>query len=320
MSKKSKRKTNLKSAILLLLLMAILLVTSSYAWFTANQTVTISSLEVNVKATNGLQISVDGQTWKSIITAADITGAAYGGATNIIPKEMAPVSTIGTVTDGKLDMYYGSVVTNDAGDFILTSAKDTDDSGHYIVFDVFLKVDSATDIYLTSESKVDKKEGATDQGLQNAARVGFVIEGNTASTSSIGTITGLSLDTGTAKIWEPNYDTHTDLAITNAKTNYDLTITKTNAQLDYYGLKADITAGNNIGIKQVGVPSTQYFSKVDPAISTIYGSTEKPKFDNLKAGITKVRVYMWVEGQDVDCENGASGTDIVYTVQFSTQG
>ena len=320
MSKKSKRKTNLKSAILLLLLMAILLVTSSYAWFTANQTVTISSLEVNVKATNGLQISVDGQTWKSIITAADITGAAYTGNTNNIPTEMAPVSTIGTVTDGNLDMYYGSVVTNDAGDFILTSTKDNDKSGHYIVFDVFLKVDSAADIYLTSESKVDKKDGATDQGLQNAARVGFVIEGNTPSTSSIGTITGLSLDTGTAKIWEPNYDTHTKLAITNAKTNYDLTITETNAQLDYYGLKADITAANNIGIKQVGVPSTQYFSKVEPAISTIYGSTAKPKFDNLKAGITKVRVYMWVEGQDVDCENGASGTDIVYTVQFSTQG
>ena len=39
----------------------------------------------------------------------------------------------------------------------------------------------------------------------------------------------------------------------------------------------------------------------------------------LNAGVTKIRVYMWVEGQDVDCENNASGTDISYNVQLSTQ-
>ena len=26
---------------------------------------------------------------------------------------------------------------------------------------------------------------------------------------------------------------------------------------------------------------------------------------------------MWVEGQDVDCENGASGTDITFDLQFT---
>ena len=39
----------------------------------------------------------------------------------------------------------------------------------------------------------------------------------------------------------------------------------------------------------------------------------------LEAGVTKIRVYMWIEGQDVDCENNASGTDISYNVQLSTQ-
>ena len=40
-------------------------------------------------------------------------------------------------------------------------------------------------------------------------------------------------------------------------------------------------------------------------------------FDNLAAGVTKVRVYMWIEGQDVDCENMASGTNVNFNVQFS---
>lgn len=319
MSKKSKRKTSLKSAILLLLLMAILLVTSSYAWFTANQTVTISSLQVNVKASNGLQISTDGKTWKSIITQEDIK-AGYSGHTNNIPTAMVPVSTIGTVTDGKLDMYYGSVVTNTAGDFILTAEKDADDKGHYIVFDVFLKVDAATDVYMTEGSKVEYA-GDTTQGLENAARVGFIIEGSTAATSGISTITGLSLTSGTAKIWEPNYDTHTALAITNAETNYGLTGLKATGAdaLSYYGVKAAITETDNIAVKQTATPSVNFFSTVDPVLKTVNGSTTRQKFENLPAGITKVRIYMWVEGQDVDCENGASGTDIKYTVQFSTK-
>ena len=39
---------------------------------------------------------------------------------------------------------------------------------------------------------------------------------------------------------------------------------------------------------------------------------------NLEAGDTKVRIYMWVEGQDVDCENYASGGDLSFNLQFSS--
>ena len=40
---------------------------------------------------------------------------------------------------------------------------------------------------------------------------------------------------------------------------------------------------------------------------------------SLKAGITKMRIYMWVEGQDVDCENTASGGNIIYSLQITTE-
>ena len=43
---------------------------------------------------------------------------------------------------------------------------------------------------------------------------------------------------------------------------------------------------------------------------------EKTDVFSLAAGITKVRVYMWVEGQDIDCENTASGTDISFNLQL----
>ena len=109
MKERSKRKTSLKSSILILLLLAVFLITSTYAWFTSNQTVTVSSLQVNVQAQNGLQVSVDGTNWKTVISNDDIKGAiaTYSSAVNQIPGELEPVSTAGTTTDGFLDMFYG---------------------------------------------------------------------------------------------------------------------------------------------------------------------------------------------------------------------
>ena len=37
----------------------------------------------------------------------------------------------------------------------------------------------------------------------------------------------------------------------------------------------------------------------------------------LQPGVTKYRVYMWVEGQDVDCENNASNAFLTYNIGLS---
>ena len=38
---------------------------------------------------------------------------------------------------------------------------------------------------------------------------------------------------------------------------------------------------------------------------------------SIPAGITKVRVYMWLEGQDVDMENNASASKLSYNLELS---
>lgn len=323
--KKKQKKTSFKSAILLLLLMAILLITSTYAWFTANQTVTISSLQVNVQAVNGLQISADGTNWKSTLTNDDLynASATYTTNTNQLPKEMQPVSTAGNVTAGKLDMYYGQVIPGEEdqdGQFILTSLKQTDTqgkTGYYIAFDVFLRVDKTTQLYLTPKSGVTFGDEAEDKGLQNAARIAFIDEGTVAADAGATAMQALN-EGATAEIWEPNYDSHTPLAIANALNNYGLSISESNAQLDYYGIKAPISQGDNITIQQLTTPSEEFFAKVDPTYSTTSGFNSNEQFINLDEGVTKLRIYMWIEGQDVDCENGASGTDVKFDLQFTS--
>lgn len=327
MSKKKQKKTSLKSAILLLLLMALLLITSSYAWFTANQTVTVSTLQVNVKASNGLQISADAQNWKTILEKTDLTTASgtYGqDLINQLPEtDLEPVSSAGTVTDGKMEIFYGEVTANEAdgGEYYLKAAKQTDTTGtagKYIAFDLFLKVDTDTDIYLTSNSKVTFA-GTDDKGLKNAARVAFITEGNTAASSAPADMRKLSLATGTADIWEPNYDVHTALGVAAARDYYQVTTTTTGGSLiPCYGIKADIPA-DTIPMKQVTTanPSDTYFAQVTPKYTTPEGNATSVSFAKLTAGVTKLRVYMWVEGQDVDCENGASGSDITFDLQFT---
>ncbi len=314
-----KRKGNLKYSILLLLLLAILLITSTYAWFTANQTVKVSTLDVNVEAKNGLQISADANNWKTILQLEDILGAAYTTNANQVPDVLEPVSTAGNVTGGYLDMFYGTVDSSDTGDPTLTATKETDTDGtegRYIVFDMFLRVDRETKIVLTPNSNVIYT-GAADKGLQNAGRVAFINEGTKAVTQV--TEAQEALEGSSSLIWEPNYDVHTAEAVTHAKQTYDIDTTTTGAARIAYSGVSDVI-GTGIPLAETNAEDNPtYFADTTIGIETTAANAENKTFMTLQAGITKIKVYMWIEGQDVDCENSASGADIAFNLEFSIQ-
>ena len=125
---KSNHKKSRRLLLLLLLLCftGVILTTSTYAWFTSNETVAVNTITVNIAAQNGIQVSTDGTNWKSIIQTTDITSASntYAAAANQLPQSLEPVSSALTVTDdGKMDMFYGQVAANDAGDWYLSANK-----------------------------------------------------------------------------------------------------------------------------------------------------------------------------------------------------
>lgn len=330
--KKNKRSRRILLLLMLMLTTSGLLAVSSYAWFTANKNVTVSTLNVNVQAQNGIQISTNGTTWKSVISNADITGAhaTYNSSVNQIPTTMEPVSTGGNANaQGQLEMFLGVVTADAAGDFKLTATKQTDQeengptaTGKYIAFDLFFKVDADTPIYLTTESKVTTPD-VTDNGIQNAARVAFGILGNTTAGSDLSTIQGLNAGTGSRYyIWEPNNNLHSAASITHAKDTYGLTISDNHATaIPYSGIIKDITSDNNVKVGEANATShSTLFKDVTPDYSTKAGAdfSAYVQMFTLTKGVTKVRVYMWIEGQDVDCQNGASGSNADFDLKFST--
>ena len=330
-----KRRKKLRSLILLLFLTVIMFSVSTYAWFTANKVVTISSLNVQVEASNGLQISTDASTWKSVITNADITTYAYTGNTNMVPTNVTNVSTNGAVdsTSGHLKMYK-SVIGNDAttGAYNITTQADTETAGtagNFIAFDIFLRVDSNQTIYLTGDSNVIPRQNTEDKGLKNAARVAFVKQGWAVSTTAPSSLIGLNNQiASTAIIWEPNCDTHSTLVTSQVASEYGVTIgnqeydatlgTTPDNYTNYYGVNKAITSPVNLRNLVNGTDTTNA-DLMAPDVRTVYGNTAYNQIFTLTAGITKFRVYMWIEGQDIDCENNATGSNIVFNVQLSTE-
>ena len=61
--KNRKRRRKIFLAFIMILFLALVLTASTYAWFTANRTVTVESIDVNVSTSKGLQISTDATTW-----------------------------------------------------------------------------------------------------------------------------------------------------------------------------------------------------------------------------------------------------------------
>lgn len=320
---KRKEKKNLKSSLLVLLLIAILLIASTYAWFTANRTVSIDTLEVNVQASNGLQISTNAVDWKAVITNADITGGAYAGNTNRVPTSMEPVSTDGTVAKGNMNMFYGTMAPDDGGSYALTATQETDAStNRYIVFDIFLKADEAMDLTLTGNSNVSAV--GESKGLENAARVAFINEGTLPEATDTTTVTGqtggTSFSVGDRKtvIWEPNAGSHTAEAIANNPYPNLRGSLADGTQVTYYGVKTVITEPIDRATINDGSDDTHFAEMTGAALTkTNTGEEETASFFHIDEGITKIRVYMWVEGQDVDCDNSASGTDIAFNIELN---
>lgn len=317
-------KKRIKLMLILLFLTAITLSTATYSWFSTNRTVYVSELNIKVQAQGGIEISADAKSWKPMITHENILNAnkTYPNSVNQIPNTMEPVSTGKNVKDGKLQMYYG-YVENKNDNYILAAKKDVEkegtEEGKFMAFDVFLKTDNDTKLFL------DRASGATysgiTPGIQNAVRFAFLVEGNISSKTDYTTAQNLNrANEETTYIWEPNYDTHSKTGIQNALNVYGLEVFETDSQrISYDGIINEISKNDSVFIEKANADKyPNFFKKVNIDYFTKKQNEDNIEIFPLKSGITKIRIYIWIEGQDVDCENKAAIGNIIFNFQFTT--
>jgi len=198
-------------------------------------------------------------------------------------------------------------------------------------------------IYLTNDSAVTVAEtGVENTGIENSVRVAFAQIGRVAgTTTTASTITGITCTsvpgsvTGicrTAQIWEPNDTDHVANAISwyntscKKRTGDDLTLSGSylgscgvltdGIAYPTYAINNDITSTNRVDIYDGGTYNG-YTANGSGTLLTAYPyftdtmklltGTSRPTFMTLSPNsITKVRVYIYIEGQDIDNYDFAS--------------
>ena len=204
--------------------------------------------------------------------------------------------------------------------------------------------------YDSSLEILETKKSAT--GLQNTARIAFAKYAGTAETmDSQQTI--LSATTGTnayitdVAIWEPNSSDHVDYIVKNNnkitwsakdQTTYGTAFTTTTKMPTYAlressigakindiykwdGSESNVQKQNSLQTTKTSETDFRINEGVQNLVSATDGTTD---FWIAPNKISRVRIYLWLEGQDVDCINYAShggGVKVnIGLVKGSTQG
>ena len=349
MKKRSKKQENkVKKLIVACGICAIILTVSTYAWFIGMKTVNVSAFEVNIASIDGLSLSLNGVDWYDEVTInetnhldPDTVGA---GSTNIW-GELIPMSSIGKINDdsSRLILYEkGSLTATPGGYRIMASEVNNDgtlEAKGYVAFDLFIKNQSGNAyypefnklneeaIYLTPESEVavaDTGAKADKSGIENSVRVAF------------------------AQIWEPNDTKHVDNAISwyttscRPRTGTDVTLSgsfdlggtcgtvKDGGYSQTYAIGREIDYTDNVDVYD-GAPYNGYTQSITNGSLVAFDyftdteknlpGTDRPEFMSLAPNsITKVRIYVYIEGQDVDNYDFASlGKKISVAFGFTKQ-
>ena len=307
--KKTVKKRALISAIAMLIVSAIALTSSTFAWFSMSKKAQIEQMDLTVSSPEGILISANAKAWTSTLTPAQIfpDGTttdrmnAYDGNKNFLPTDLKPVSCSFRNLSGNLprfcttalnDQGYGSVVE-------LNQSTLTADAAGFVAFDLFVKLAEDKTVYFDESVFTD----TSGQGTLTALRVAFQNIGTFAINADPATVTAAT-GRGTTKMLEVDALHRSDDAIAAGQADNTKLTTKylSNSASGYVNKDSVFNLGD------------------DTSATLVTGDQGKDaKSLSLNAGITKLRIYIWIEGQDVDCRNSIGGATLTAAFAFTIQ-
>lgn len=305
--KKTIKKRAFISAIAMLIVSAIVLTSSTFAWFSMAKKVEVSSMDLAITSPEGVQISANTDAWTTALTKEDFTGesgsrfaakinsgsvAQPDGLTtaqgNHFPELLKPSSSAFTNAAKLPSFFEGSIGENGRA----TAYAVTDASGAYVVFDLFVQLGASQNVYWGESSVVCND----NPDVESAMRIALVNCGNGDKTTATSVLPRNLPDA--AVMYETDANNHTD-ASGVADGTYVATKYATQAFTDA------MTAGANknyVDVFQVQAPSCKIAKDTDAL-------NANTRFAGV-AGVNRVRVYVWMEGNDVDCANDVAGAAI----------
>lgn len=312
--KKTIKKRAFVSAIAMLIVSAIVLTSSTFAWFSMSKQATVDSMDLTVSSPEGIQISANASAWTANLTIDEIFNTdetttsrydAYEGNANLYPADLVPVSSAIEYSDtdtGRVNFYKATL--NDAGyanvSLVSQTAGNADNAG-LIAFDLFFKVANDTTVYFgTSEFK---DNSASD--VLTSLRLGFTPLGNVPIGSTAAEAQALNAFTrGTNNIV---YEVDCMNRSADAAS-----LGQTDGKIPTKYIAATSAAGQTTN----GILNNTQTKTTAAKLITDTDNASVKSF-NLKAGVTKMRVFLWVEGNDIDCQNSIAGAAFTAALKFT---
>lgn len=300
--KKTFKKRALISAIAMLIVSAIVLTSATYAWFSMAKRVEVESMELNVTSPEGIQISANTSAFTTKLTVDNIKGTdetaggkrfnAYTGNINNVPTTVKPSSSI-FETKNVLPKWFDGAI-NDQGTMDSYSVDET--RGGFVAFDLFIKVKSATTVKFGSSSV--SCDGNAE--LPTAMRIALINCGTVQENAEASVIQNvLPTNSNSRKVvYEVDASNHTVAAQALGANGIMETRPIASAGL---GIECRTDYPNTVALKTYNL------------FATLATTASAAKID-VAAGITRMRVYMWMEGNDVDCANDVAGSTINFNL------
>ena len=251
-------KRQLLAAIAMVLVAAIALGSSTYAWFVASGTVTATGMKVQAMSEGGLAISYGGKDWATTATAGMTSRMLY------------PVSTADTVTWVHASAHDPNASAAESGTYqdVSTAAKLDDATNHYVV-------------------KKEFKIRSTAQDIDNLAK-GLYVSNITVKLASDDTSNPTQRLSTALRVAVQYVDRSGDSATTTTHIFGPVKVgdgnSSNSATTGYTVHNADGTDKQTVTLKSYGKDTSALLS-VD---QTITNSTD---------GIP-VEIYIWYEGED----------------------
>lgn len=331
------RKINRKQAIIIIILFGTLSIFATYAWFSTNLNVKVKTFNMIVSKNSGLSISFDGINFDTFVEISkeellnNLKKTYPNNLSQWASNGLSPVSTVGITNSNSplFDIYEnnGGVRYRDrtkTKGFIYTSKLEESERrefNRFIAFDLFFKNETDSPIndnlYLDvgTEVTIENEEELTEEmeGLLNSVRIGFSKIGSVSLSASVNEIQNIPCNNNCSSIiYEPNSSHHTNLSISRAK-KYNVNLINGNKFPTYAAIKGGgpiyventVSGSNNI--------DNNYFKLQDTRDEN---EIFTPLFE-LPNGITKMRVYLWIEGQDIDSlETDSIGAELAVSINF----
>lgn len=308
-----RRKWIIPLYIYMLIILFTLLTVSTYTWFTLSQTPRVSDLNMYVNSNSGLELALwSGQEeWVQQLDFRDMVE---------VTTELRPITW-----SSRDDCFYAAIYGVDGrmtGDWTrlndVSNANKTNRDGFYVKASFYARTQQ--DVEISLSPAVEVEEGKMGSGTYLIGTPVWsnseIIHSNGGQGAECAVRIGIRI-TPVDKDGRPNeeedafyiYEPNSDMHINGARGYVETpSIDGTNS----------LVPSENLILQSASTWQEAYPIQREVVIRELGEFITEPKLWNLKAGeIIRIDLYVWLEGQDIDCTNMINRAQILANIQFN---